>query len=104
MDTLVLLTSTRGTWVCRNELDGDPAKGVRGVDGDIGNHDWSSDGGRGDVLHPGVHPVPPVLSHYYKVNSTVVDVTGANDEWTTACRMGACTCTCICNILRKPLP
>ena len=37
----------RGTWVCYSELDSDPAKGVRGVNGDIGNHDGSSNGGRG---------------------------------------------------------
>ena len=89
MNTLVRLTSTRRTWVCRNELDGDPAKRVRRVDGDIGDHDRSSDWGRGDVLYPGVHPIPPVLPNHYKVNSTVGDVTGANGEWTTACRMGA---------------
>ena len=93
MDALVCLTSTRGTWVCCSELDSDPTEGVRGVNGDIGNHDGSSNSGRGrglDVQHPGVDPVPPVLPDHYEVNSIATDVTGANDEWTTACRMGAC--------------
>ena len=73
------------------------------MDSDIGNHDWSSDGGRGrglDVQHPGVDPVPPVLPNHYEVNSIAADVTGANDEWTTACRRGARIVNVICKLVK----
>lgn len=95
MNALVCLTPTDGIWVGRNEVDVDPAKGVRGVNSDVGYHDGSGRRGRGrgiDVLHSGVHPVLPVYGHHYEVNSiTAGDVIGADERWTAACRMSACS-------------
>ena len=93
MNSLVHLTSTGGLRIGRNETKGDPAEGIRGVDADIDYHDRSSNAGRGrglDVLYPGVNPIPPVLADHYEVDSTTGDDIGADDIWTTACRVHTC--------------
>ena len=43
------------------------------------------------ILLPWCAPCPasPARADHYEVNSIAANATGANDEWTTACRMGS---------------